>query len=93
MRLKPEEITSIVRRLLQTWVESPHVELLQDASKVKIILESILTKEIQAEENLDEEVEKLLGKYEKEFAKGTLDRRKMFQMAKAQLAKEKGIVL
>lgn len=93
MRLKPEEISAIVRRLADTWTRSPHVEVMVDLARLIPELEALLVKPLQDEDVLDAEVEKLLTQYEKEFARGTLDRRKMFQMAKTQLAKEKGVVL
>jgi hypothetical protein len=86
-------VTAIIRKILEVWTQTPHIETLTDTSKLQTELESILIKELKVEETLDEEVEKLLAKYEQEFSRGTLDRHKMFQMAKAQMAKEKGVIL
>ncbi len=46
-----------------------------------------------AEDRLNEEVRQLLKKYESEIAKGRLDFRKLFDMTKQKLVREKNIVL
>ncbi len=46
-----------------------------------------------AEERLNADVEKLLAGHESEIARGGMDRRKVFELTKQKLAKERGIVL
>ncbi len=93
MRLKPEEISFLVTKILAEWKKSGYVTFTGPEDNLHRRLEEIFHTDLGSEENLNAEVEKVLAKYEKEFAKGTLDRRKMFQMVKAQLAKDKKVVL
>jgi hypothetical protein len=46
-----------------------------------------------AEDKLNDEVKKLLAAHEDEIAKGHMDYRKVFDLTKQKLAKERGIVL
>ena len=93
MRLKPEEIDRISKKLLNNWKQK---QLFVSSKPDHLILDVVLktiTSELRLEEDLNQEVENVLSQYEKKFESGELDRRKMFQMVKTQLAKEKKIVL
>jgi hypothetical protein len=56
-------------------------------------ISDIITKNMLEENNLNKEVEKLLSAHEAEIAKGNMDYRKVFELTKQKLAKERGIVL
>lgn len=53
----------------------------------------IITKDLLAEDRLNDEVKKLLGSYEGEITRGGMDYRKLFELTKQKLAKERKIVL
>ncbi len=53
----------------------------------------VITANMLAEEKLNAEVEKLLAAHEAEIARGQMDYRKVFELTKQKLAKERGIVL
>ena len=55
--------------------------------------EKILLEELMAEDRLNEEVRNLLKKYGDEIEKGRLDFRKLFDMTKQKLVKERNIIL
>jgi hypothetical protein len=52
-----------------------------------------ITADLIAEDKLNEEVKKLLAAHETEISKGQMDYRKVFELTKQKLAKERGIVL
>ncbi len=56
------------------------------------IAETIIANLVE-EDNLNREVEKLLSAHEAEISRGQMDYRKVFELTKQKLAKEKGIVL
>lgn len=56
------------------------------------IIETI-TADLAAEDRLNKEVEKLLASHEAEISKGGMDYRKVFELTKQKLARERGIVL
>ncbi len=62
-----------------------------DAVSAKIA--ETITSDLTAEDKLNEEVGKLLAAHEAEISKGQMDYRKVFELTKQKLAKERGIVL
>ncbi len=63
----------------------------KDAVAAKIA--DIITANMLEEDKLNKDVEKLLAAHEAEIAKGQMDYRKVFELTKQKLAKERGIVL
>lgn len=63
----------------------------RDAVSTKIA--DTITANMVAEDKLNEEVKKLLAAHEAEISKGQMDYRKVFELTKQKLAKERGIVL
>lgn len=55
--------------------------------------EHLMLEELMVEDRLNEEVRQLLRKYDSEIEKGRLDYRKIFDMTKQKLVKERNIVL
>lgn len=53
----------------------------------------IIIGNMQAEDRLNEDVRKLLGSHEDEISKGGMDYRKLFELTKQKLAKERKMVL
>jgi hypothetical protein len=66
-------------------------EVPKDAISAKIV--DVITENMLAEDKLNKDVEKLLSAHEAEIAKGNMDYRKVFELTKQKLAKERGIVL
>jgi hypothetical protein len=63
----------------------------KDAIAAKIA--EVITADMLAEDKLNEDVKKLLSAHEAEIAKGQMDYRKVFELTKQKLAKERGMVL
>ena len=66
-----------------------------DVSKEVIAskIADVITADMMAEEKLNKDVEKLLSAHEDEIARGQMDYRKVFELTKQKLAKDRGIVL
>jgi hypothetical protein len=66
-----------------------------DVSKEAISskIADVITADMMAEEKLNKDVEKLLSAHEAEIARGQMDYRKVFELTKQKLAKDRGIVL
>ena len=66
-----------------------------DVSKEMIAskIADVITADMMAEEKLNKDVEKLLSAHEAEIARGQMDYRKVFELTKQKLAKDRGIVL
>ncbi len=63
----------------------------KDAISTKI--SEIITADMLAEDRLNKDVEKLLAAHEAEISRGQMDYRKVFELTKQKLAKERGMVL
>jgi uncharacterized protein len=63
----------------------------RDAMTTKI--SDVITANMLDEDKLNKDVEKLLSAHEAEIAKGQMDYRKVFELTKQKLAKDRGIVL
>ena len=93
MRLSENEIRRIVQKLISEWSRTGIYKAKDAVKKTEDSLCAIFAKELKREDDLNADVEKLLTQYEDQFESGKLDRRKMFSMVKAQLAKERKITL
>ena len=89
MQLSQERIVSLSRAL----VDRRYIEVTADRTACVSALQQIITEELMVEVRLNEEVRKILKIYEAEIDKGNLDYRKMFQITKKQLARDRGIIL
>jgi len=66
-----------------------------DAPKTAITekISDVIMANMLAEDKLNADVEKLLSAHEAEIAEGHMDYRKVFELTKQKLAKERGVVL
>ena len=64
-----------------------------DVSKEAIAsqIADVITADMMVEEKLNKDVEKLLSAHEAEIARGQMDYRKVFELTKQKLAKDRGI--
>ncbi len=93
MRLSKEQIEKIARLILENLKKK---ELILFKASEDVVLEriiEIITADIKKEDELDKEVERILSQHTGEIESGRIDYRKMFNMIKHKLARERGIVL
>ena len=93
MRL-PKEMVKHIADAIATNLKSKGLadyDASNDAVSAKIA--ETITADMIAEDKLNEEVKKLLAAHEAEISKGQMDYRKVFELTKQKLAKERGIVL
>ncbi len=93
MRLSKEQIEKIARLILENLKKK---ELILFKASEDVVLEriiEIITADIKKEDELDREVERILSQHTGEIESGRIDYRKMFNMIKHKLARERGIVL
>ena len=93
MRLKQQDIELIIHKILETWQNEESVEMHLSQHETAKYLSHDFSKELSIEDDLNQEVEKMLEQFSSQFDSGELNRTKMFAMVKKQLAKEKGIIL
>ncbi len=93
MRIPKSWIKPIARRIIANLISKDLVEPLVPQETLIEVTESIVLDELLVEDRLNEEVRQLLKKYESEIEKGRLDYRKLFELTKQKLVKERNIIL
>lgn len=93
MRIPKSWVPLIAKRIVDNLVNKELIEPPVSTDNLIEEVEKLLLHELMAEDRLNEEVHQLLKKYESEIERGRLDYRKLFDMTKRKLVKEREIVL
>ncbi len=93
MRLSKELVKLIADAIALNLETKEMVKYDVSRSVIAGIIADTITADLLAEDKLNKDVEKLLSSHEAEIAKGNMDYRKVFELTKQKLAKERGIVL
>jgi hypothetical protein len=93
MRIPKNWVPYIAQNIVENLLKKGMVE--STVPKEKLIEESerIILDELMVEDRLNEEVREILKKYEAEIERGNLDYRKLFEMTKQKLVKERNLIL
>jgi hypothetical protein len=83
----------MARRIAETLLSEELIVPDISRQKLQEELERIIFEELSVEDRINDEVREILKKYEAEFASGRADYRKMFDLTKRQLVKEKGVII
>jgi hypothetical protein len=92
MRLTPDEIEFIARKIVKTLSAERKIEVEDEAQLVQGLVK-VVTDELQVEDRLNEEVRQVLVEHSRDMERANITYSEMFKMVKRKVAKEKGIVL
>lgn len=94
MRIPKSWVPSMAKHIVENLIKKELIEE-PDVSVNTLIeeTEKLLLDELMVEDRLNEEVRQFLRKYESDIEKGRLDYRKLFDMTKQKLVRERNIVL
>ncbi|MGK7344919.1 MAG: DUF507 family protein [Candidatus Nitrospinota bacterium M3_3B_026] len=92
MRLRREMIDYLADRIVKGLAEKEHVETDDDDAVASNVAE-IIVEDLSVEDDLNVEVKAMLEKMEDEIDRSNINYRKMFQMVKQKLARERGLIL
>jgi hypothetical protein len=93
MRIPKTWVTVIVKEIMDELLKRDMIELQAPKEKVTVILHELMLEELMVEDRLNEEVREMLKKFDSEIAKGQLDYRRLFDLTKQKLVKERNIIL
>lgn len=93
MKLTKEQVEKILRTVLEKLKEKDLVELKAAEPKVLERMTEAFLSDLRAEDSLDREVEEILKGHSGEIDSQRLDYRKMFNIVKGKLARERGLIL
>jgi hypothetical protein len=93
MRIPKSWIKPLARRIITNLISRDLIEPLAPEENLLETTEQIILDELMVEDRLNEEVREILKKFEPEIEKGRLDYRKLFELTKQKLVKERNIIL
>ena len=93
MRLRQEEIDYIAWKILRALKEAEVIDVIGEDDPVADRLRHALTENLALEDQLNREVDDILRNHLKEIQRDSVDYRRMFQMVKTKLARERNLVI
>lgn len=93
MRIPKSWVRFIAKQIVDAILNKSLVESTVPINTLIEETEKLILEELMVEDKLNEEVRQLLKKYESDIEKGRLDYRKLFEITKRRLVKERNIIL
>ena len=81
------------KEIIEELLKREQIELVKPREQAVALLSGLILEELMIEDILNAEVREMLKKYDAEIEKGRLDYRRLFEMTKQKLVKERNIVL
>jgi len=93
MRIPKSWVPIIAARIVDTCLEKGLVRAKTGREKVLEAAEELILDELMVEDRLNDEVREMLRQYEQEIDAKRLDYRKLFEMTKQKLVRERNLIL
>ncbi len=93
MRIPKTWGTLLAKKIVDNIISKELVKPVVPLEKLLSGTEELLLNELTVEDRLNEEVRELLKKYAPDIEKGRLDYRKLFDLTKHKLVKERNLIL
>lgn len=93
MRIPKSWVPYIAENIVENLLKKDLIEPLVSKEELLSEAEKLILDELMVEDRLNEEVREILKKYEAEIEKSKLDYRKLFEMTKQKLVKQRNLVL
>ena len=93
MRIPKGWVPGFSKKILDDLLKNELVRLRDPREKVVTLIEELLTEELMVEDRLNDEIREMLKQYDAEIEKGQLDYRKLFDMTKQKILRERNIII
>jgi hypothetical protein len=93
VRLRQEEIDFIAWKILRGLKDDDVIDIIGEDEPVVERLRHALAENLSIEDHLNREVDDILRNHLKEIQRDSVDYRRMFQMVKTKLARERNLVI
>jgi hypothetical protein len=93
MRIPKSWVPLLAKKIANNIVAKGLVKPTVPSEKLILEIEELLLNELTVEDRLNEEVRGLLKKYAPEIEKGHLDYRRLFELTKQKLVRERSLIL
>ena len=93
MRIPKTWVSVIAKKIIEELIAKKLIGLKVTKDEAVKQLDEIMLFELTAEDRLNEEVRELLKKYDTDIERGRMDYRKLFELTKQKLTKERNLIL
>lgn len=93
MRIPKAWVPLMAKKIIENLISKEFIKPTVPLEKLLSETESLLIDELSVEDRLNEEVREILKSYAAEIEKGRLDYRKLFELTKQKLVKERNLIL
>jgi len=93
MRIPKSWVPFISKRIVENLISKELISSNIPIEKLILQAEEIILDELMVEDRLNEEVKEILKSHAYEIEKGKLDYRKLFELTKQKLVKERNLIL
>jgi hypothetical protein len=93
MRIPKSWIPTLTKEIMEGLLKKGIIKLNISEEQAGAVFEELILDELMVEDRLNAEVREILKKYESEIEKGHMDYRRLFELTKQKLVKERNIIL
>jgi hypothetical protein len=93
MRIPKSWVPILAKRITENLIAKEMVVLSVPEDKLLSKVEELITGELMVEDRLNDEVRLLLNKHTSDIERGRMDYRKLFDLTKQKLVRERNIIL
>jgi hypothetical protein len=93
MRIPKTWVPVLAKEVMEELLRKESVELNAPQEQVTNMIKELILEELMVEDRLNDEVREILKKFDSEIEQGRLDYRRLFDMTKHKLVKERDIIL
>jgi hypothetical protein len=93
MRIPKGWVSPLSREIVEALCKKKFIELRTSQEELTEAVYELILDELMVEDKLNKEVRELLKKYDMEIEKSHLDYRKLFDLTKQKIVKERNIIL
>ncbi len=93
MRIPKGFIPVLAREIIDELLRKDQIELNSSRNLVLALVEELILEELMVEDRLNQEVREMLKQYDAEIEQGRLDFRRLFDLTKKKLVKDRNIIL
>jgi len=93
MRIPKSWVPILAKRITENLIAKEMVVLSVPEDKLLSKVEEIITEELMVEDRLNDEVRLILNKHTSDIERGRMDYRKLFDLTKQKLVRERNLIL
>lgn len=93
MRIPKSWVPVLAHEIMEDLLRKEALELNASREEVTQLVEELILEELMVEDRINDEVREMLKRYDAEIEKGRLDYRRLFEMTKQKLVKERNVIL